>query len=132
MGYGEVSTSQWWQPSCELGFPMGTGESEAPMQPEYRKWTPTATTVDERRQETRFPKEPDIDTATVRGRNGREMLAGVHDESLHGICLVMTDVTGFQVGATAVIVYRSDVLSGVVRHISLRPDGTYLVGFECR
>ena len=90
------------------------------------------TTVDERRRSARFPKEPDTDLAVVWQQPGREMLVYVHDESLHGICLVMTEISTLMVGATAVIVYHSDVLDGTVRRIASQSDGSFLVGFECR
>ncbi|MBI3462805.1 MAG: hypothetical protein HY000_07060 [Planctomycetes bacterium] len=90
------------------------------------------TAVDERRQETRFPKELGSDSAVVWERSGHEMLVCVHDESLHGICLVMSDVAAFKLGTMATIVYHSEVLYGAVRRITPQPDGTYLVGFECR
>jgi hypothetical protein len=90
------------------------------------------TTVDERRQSARFPKEPGADSAVVWQQPGREMLVYVHDESLHSICVVITEVSTLKVGATATIVYHSDVLDGTVRRIASQPDGSFLVGFECR
>jgi hypothetical protein len=44
----------------------------------------------------------------------------------------MPDVEAFSLGTAATIVYHSQVLSGTVRRVTPQPDGTYLVGFECK
>ena len=87
---------------------------------------------EELRQSTRFRKEPGTDSAIVWQQPGQEHLFDVHDESLGGLCLVMPDVTGFEIGSKATIVYHSDVLEGEVRNIHAQANGTYLVGFRCR
>jgi hypothetical protein len=86
---------------------------------------------DELRAGTRFLKEPDTDSAVVWQQPGGEQLVTVHDESLHGICLVMRDIATFKVGVTATIVYHADVLDGTVRRIEQLPDGMFLVAFAC-
>ena len=86
----------------------------------------------ERRESTRFPKEPGTDFAVVWRTRGDEQLFEVYDESLGGLCVVMADVHNFPLGVEATLVYHKDVLKGTVRHIDLRDDGMYLVGFECR
>jgi hypothetical protein len=86
----------------------------------------------ERRESTRFPKEPGTDFAVIWRNRGDEQLVEVLNESLGGICIVMADVANFPVGAEATLVYHNDVLRGIVRHIQSRDDGMYLVGFECR
>lgn len=87
--------------------------------------------LDEQRQASRFCREPGTDFAVVWQKPGDEMLFEVHDESLTGLCLVMVEVSKFPIGATATLVYHHDFLEGTVRHIAPRPDGRYLVGFEC-
>jgi hypothetical protein len=86
--------------------------------------------ADDLRQSTRFPKEPETDFAVVWQVPGSEFLVEVHDESLTGICLVMADAANFPVGAEAEVVYHATILHGVVRHVTPRGDGTFLVGME--
>jgi hypothetical protein len=85
----------------------------------------------ERRESTRFPKEPGTDFAVVRRNPGDERLVEVYDESLGGICVVMDDASDFAVGTKATLIYHHDELRGTVRHVDPGPDGRYLVGFEC-
>lgn len=85
----------------------------------------------EARAETRFLKEPDTDSAVVWQQIGHEHLVSVHDESLHGICLVMQSVEEFEIGVTATIVYHAEVLDGIVRRVERLSDGMFLVAFEC-
>ena len=86
----------------------------------------------ELRQSTRFRKEPGADSAVIWQQPGQERFVDVYDESLGGLCLVMPDVAGFEIGKTATIVYHADVLEGEVRNIHPQADGTFLVGFQCR
>jgi hypothetical protein len=83
------------------------------------------------RQSTRFPKEPGMDFATIRWASGEEVLAEVHDESLTGICLILPDASGLAVGTLTELVYHATPLHGEVRHVTLRADGKYLIGFSC-
>lgn len=87
--------------------------------------------LDDERRGTRFHKEPQTDTAVVWQRPGEELLVSVHDESLGGICIVAPADRTFAIGATATIVYHSDVMEAIVRHVDLQADNTSLVGFEC-
>jgi hypothetical protein len=86
----------------------------------------------ERRESSRFAKEPGTDFAVLWRTPGEEALVEVHDESLGGICVVMADAHGYPLGTEATLVYHNDVLQGRVRHIDRRADGMFLVGFECR
>lgn len=99
---------------------------------QHRQYNPLLYgSLEERRQATRFPKEPDVDSAVVWQESGDELLVTVHDESLGGICLVMHDVENFAIGAAAIIVYHSEIMEATVRNSRRQPDNTFLVGFEC-
>jgi len=87
---------------------------------------------DEQRQATRFLKDPDSEFAVICLAAGTELLAEVHDESLAGLGLIVTDVSALVTGMHAAIVYRRELLDATLRHVSPRPDGTFLAGFECR
>ena len=56
------------------------------------------------RQSTRFRKEPGTDFVVIWRQAGEELLAEVYDESLTGICLVMSDASQYPVGAEADLV----------------------------
>lgn len=88
--------------------------------------------AEERRQSTRFPKEPGSDFAVFWQTAGEETLVEVHDESLGGLCLVLSRLDELRIGAEVSIVYQRTLLQGIVRHIEPQPDGTFHVGFECR
>lgn len=88
--------------------------------------------AEERRTCSRFPKDPDDESAVVWRQPGREQLAAVRDESLYGIALIVRDVAEFEIGVTATIIYHAELLDGVVRRIAPWPDGRYLVAFACR
>ena len=88
--------------------------------------------TDDQRRESRVLIDPGTDHAVVWQQPGDELLYAVHDESLHGLCLVMASAAKFPVGATATIVFHHDCLDAVVRHVDAQADGSYLVGFECR
>ena len=88
--------------------------------------------TDEQRRESRVLIDPGTDYAVVWQQPGDELLYAVHDESLHGLCLVTASAAKFPVGATATIIFHHDCLDAVVRHVDAQADGSYLVGFECR
>jgi hypothetical protein len=85
----------------------------------------------ERRESTRFPKEPGTDFAQVCLATGETRLVEVQNESLGGLCVVMSETTGLTVGSRVRLIYHRDVLHGEVRHITQRPDGSFVVGFAC-
>src|SRR5262245_12541548 len=88
--------------------------------------------LEDHRQSTRFLKEPGTDFAVVRQPTGEEVLVEVHDESLTGICLVLSDASCYPVGTLARLVYHATLLVGEVRHVTPRVDGTFLVGLSCQ
>ena len=88
--------------------------------------------LDEHRQASRFPKEPGTDFAAIWQISGEELLAEVHDESLTGLGVIMTDVAQYPVGAEATIVYHGSIMHGEVKHLAPMPGGAWLVGWECR
>ncbi len=87
--------------------------------------------LDERRQATRFPREPATDFAVVWQTPGEEILAEVHDESLTGLGILLADVSTLQLGSKLDVVYTGSLMRGEVRHIERRDDGRYLVGLRC-
>ncbi len=87
--------------------------------------------LDEHREATRFEQEPGTDFAVIWQVPGEESLVEVHDESLTGLGVFMTDVASYHVGTEATIVYHGSVLHGEVRHIEHFADGTWLVGWKC-
>jgi hypothetical protein len=87
---------------------------------------------EELRQATRFRKEPDTEFAVILLPDGPELLAEVHDESLTGLGLIVADASQLAAGCRVTIVYRRELLDATLRHVSARPDGTFLAGFECR
>lgn len=101
------------------------------MEPEHRLSSWLAA-IDERRRESRFPKEAGVERAVVWQQPGDELLVDVHDESLHGLGLILPDAASFPIGAAATIVYQHEVYDATVRHVERLPSGASLVGFECR
>ena len=91
-----------------------------------------AAAVEELRKATRFVKEPDTEFAMIHVERGVEILAEVRDESLFGLGLIVANVAALEIGQEVTIVYRRDELNATVRNVDLRPNGTFLVGFECR
>lgn len=88
-------------------------------------------TNDERREATRFLKEPGSDHATVWHADGERLLVEVYEESLGGLGLILPASWDHQIGQLLGIFYQQTVMRGVVRHIQPQPDGTCLVGLEC-
>jgi hypothetical protein len=88
--------------------------------------------VEELRKATRFVKESDTEFAVIRVEPGTEILAEVRDESLFGLGLIVAELAALDVGLEVTIDYRKEVLDATVRNIHPRPNGTFVVGFECR
>ena len=105
--------------------------AEAPMPESTRPQSSSTPLTEEQRKATRFVKEPDTEFAVICMAPGVELLAEVHDESLTGLGLIVADASEFEVGMQATIGYHRELLCGTLRHVSPRPDGTFLAGFEC-
>ena len=88
--------------------------------------------ADDRREATRFAKEPGTDFAVIRQGLGEERRLAVHNESLGGLSLATREAASFQVGHEVDLVYAGTALRATVKHIQAQPDGTFLVGFQCR
>lgn len=88
--------------------------------------------VEELRKATRFVKEPDTEFAIIRVERGVEILAEVRDESLFGLGLIVAELAALDVGHEVTIEYRKEVLDATLRNVNPRPNGTFLLGFECR
>ena len=86
---------------------------------------------DDQRQSTRFRKEPGTDFAQFTPHGCEAVWAEVYDESLTGICLVLSDPHGFQIGTKVELVYRDTPLHGEVRHLTPQASGSVLVGLCC-
>ena len=99
---------------------------EDPRQSGYRNL------LDERRTSTRMRKDPHTDFAAIWQADDEPLLVEVYDESLGGMCLVLEDIAAYAIDSEIEILYKSTILRGIERHIKSRPDGTHLVGFECR
>jgi hypothetical protein len=98
-------------------------------QAEHHKYRP----ADELRESTRFPKEPGSDFAAIVDPESAAMpRLEVHDESLGGLSLVLADVSHLPVGLEVGISHAGTLFRACVRHIEIRGDGTYVVGFDCR
>ena len=93
---------------------------------------PASAPIEEKRQATRFVKEPDTEFAVIRVERGNEILAEVRDESLFGLGLLVAELGGLEIGQEVTVVYRRETLDAIVRHATPRPNGTFHVGFECR
>ena len=88
--------------------------------------------TDERRQATRFNKEPGTDFVVLRMPSGEELAGEVQDESLGGMAVLLDPVQELAVGTEIWISYAGDSLRAVVRHCALLPDGRQRLGLDCR
>jgi hypothetical protein len=86
---------------------------------------------DERRQATRFLREPGSDHATLCRSNGERLSVEVYEESLGGLGIVLPASWNYQIGQLLEIIYEQTAMRGVVRHVEPQADGTSLVGLEC-
>jgi hypothetical protein len=86
---------------------------------------------DDLRQSSRFRKEPGTDFALFTAPGREAVWTEVYDESLTGICLVLANLRGLEVGMKTELVYRETPLSAEVRHVTPQPDGSFLVGLAC-
>jgi hypothetical protein len=86
---------------------------------------------DERRNATRFVKEPGMDFATIVQPDALAGTVEVYDESLGGLGLILDDVASLRVGQALQVVYAGALVRGTIRHITLRDDGRYVVGICC-
>mgnify|MGYP002623566911 CR=1 FL=1 len=87
--------------------------------------------AEERRCGSRFARLPDDDFAAVWIGSEEPQLAEVHDESLHGISLIIDDDSGIGVGCEVHIVYAG--ACHLARAMRVRPHGSgkLLIGFAC-
>jgi len=87
--------------------------------------------AEERREATRFGKDPDGSHALLLCSEAEPRLAEVHDESLTGLGLLVEDAAGLEIRGARGVVYLSQVLEGTVRHIERIDDRRYLIGLSC-
>ncbi len=90
------------------------------------------TVTDELRKSTRFRKERGTDTALLWLDENEPVLVDVHDESLGGLGLYLDEIDSICTAAEINIVYAGELLRAEIRHIEREPDGTFIVGFECK
>jgi hypothetical protein len=88
--------------------------------------------LDERRRSTRFRREAESDFALVTDPVDVRGRAEVYDESLGGISLIVDDPIPFEIGMEVGINYAGGPTRAVVRHIAIRDDGRFVVGFQCQ
>ena len=86
---------------------------------------------EERRQGSRFGRLPSDDYAAVWKEHEQPLLAEVHDESLHGISLILDTDSDIRLGTQVYIVYAGMCHLAQARHLETRSDGRMLVGFKC-
>ena len=89
--------------------------------------------VEERRGWTRFEKEADSDEAVIVHPECGEILAEVHDESLGGLAVILSDdvIPFFPINAQVDVIYCREFFPAYVRHVERQPAGGYLVGLAC-
>ncbi len=85
---------------------------------------------EERRAASRFGRERESDLAAIWLNPHEELVASVHDESLGGISLVVSDCSRLPVGCTVGLAYAGAFLQATVKHVRPTDDGLYVVGFE--
>ncbi len=90
------------------------------------------TPVDELRTATRFVKERGTEVAVLCRPGFEEFLVDVHDESLGGLGVYVSQDHGLVVGEQLDIVYAGEYLRAFVRHIEPHQDGESIVGFSCQ
>ena len=88
--------------------------------------------TDERRQATRFDKEPGTEYVTLIGPSGDEMAGEVQNESLGGMAILLPEGKGLSVGSELRVSYAGDSLQAIVRHLEPLPDGRIRLGIDCR
>ena len=88
--------------------------------------------VDDRRQATRFSKEPGTEYVVLAGPAGHQQTAEVQNESLGGMAVLVPPGVDWPVGTTLSVCYAGDMLHAIVRHTDLLPDGRLRLGLECR
>jgi hypothetical protein len=88
--------------------------------------------TDERRQATRFDKEPGTESVTLRTSTGKEIVAEVQNESLGGMAVLLAQANELTVGTELRISYAGDSLRAIVRHRESLPDGRIRLGLDCR
>ena len=93
---------------------------------------PLSDPLEERRGSTRFRREAESDFAFITDPVSVKGRAEVNDESLGGISLIVGDPSHFEIGMEVGIDYAGRPTRAVVRHITDRPDGRFVVGFQCQ
>lgn len=64
-------------------------------------------------------------------KQGEEIPATVHDESLGGFGLLLSAPPSYAVGQDVTIVFASSIFTGTLSHVEQQEDGRYLAGFRC-
>ena len=87
--------------------------------------------LEERRDATRFERLPEDDFAAIWMGSEEPQLAEVHDESLHGISLILDTAWNIGIGCQVHIVYAGICHLAQVRHVEPLTDNRVIVGFYC-
>ena len=84
----------------------------------------------ERRETLRFRKESGTEYAVVLHPQESEGVVEVTDESLGGLAIVVDEPGIFRAGEAIELMYAGGFLKLLVRHVTRRSDGRYVVGFQ--
>ena len=87
--------------------------------------------LEERRVATRFERLPDDDFAAIWIGSEEPQLAEVHDESLHGISVILDADWNIGIGCQVHIVYAGTCHLAQARHVKPIAPNQVLVGFHC-
>ena len=88
--------------------------------------------IDDRRQATRFEKEPGTEYVVLSGPGSEQRTAEVQNESLGGMAVLLPADVEWPVGTPLRFCYAGEVLQAVVRHAESLADGRLRLGLECR
>ncbi|MBJ41702.1 MAG: hypothetical protein CMJ80_00130 [Planctomycetaceae bacterium] len=84
----------------------------------------------ENRTASRFPREPATDHASILRPFHLAGIVEVDNESLGGLGWVAVDSDSYFVGQDLDVEYAGTVMSVVVRHVTRRNDGRFVVGVQ--
>ena len=92
---------------------------------------PSHSPLDDRRQATRFNREPETEFVEIRPPSGQPIQAEVRDESLGGLAVIVAASECLPIGLECQLVYAGDHLDAVVRYALPLQDGRYRLGLQC-